>query len=125
MIEEDTSYRVRFVVRMGNNMHRLDLAPTSASSPLLKSPTPHHPAVEIDDSFITAEPIDNSDDAGNDDKNSDLASITSSISLGSLDSELLLEMVGQGILIRDSSGHPSHVSEISLSGAFIFVALLR
>jgi serine/threonine-protein kinase RIM15 len=112
MTEENTSYRVRFVVRMGNNVRHMDF---DSKEPI--GSIPPTPTMEFDDPFTNqsdsvenkTSPIPLTTDREIE-IHSDNESITSSLSLGSLDSELLLEMEGQGILINDSSGRPSHVS---------------
>lgn len=154
MIEDDTSYRVRFIVRMGNNVVH-PLPGFRSHQDFTSSPRSSHSSKQfnnegsfIEDSCETIESIISNDSSTHDvkhfdrrstpigeisklnnffpnssnssstknvfedtgDNASDNDSITSSLSLGTLDSELLVEMEGQGIVIKDSSGHVSHVS---------------
>jgi hypothetical protein len=142
MVDEDISYRVRFVVRMGNidrlsAVHGSPKTETSTEMPIDAGEEADEDTDEDDFSTgfdydddeeyknrgsshdpISMNKLDPSDEHRTSSESSDtgdLKSIASSISLDNFDSELLLELEGQGIVIRHS-GKPSHVS-------FLFVCL--
>lgn len=103
MEQEDSSYRVRFYVRMGE--HRTHEEPERASSTGLPSSLP------TGGMYFPFEDAGEETDDDDSDASDSGGSVDSGLSLPDDIDDTVVRLEGQGILIRDrASGRPTHVS---------------